>query len=524
MNNKKMFAMAMTAALATSAIVVVPEASAAKSFKDVDMKAEYGQAIANLVERGVVKGYADGTFRPHQPITRGQSAKMLVKMLGLDTDDVVNPEYKDVAETNEYYGAIAALTEVDVFSGYADGSFRPNEAITREQMARMLTTAYALMAPHGTQLPFKDVLLHTEAYENVAALYHYGITKGKNPTEFGLRDAVTRAQFALFTTRTEQMLENRVQAKITADDLDATLIEATYTEEYDEETGETVFALHEDGETIGIEAVSEGKGMIVVSGSNVTEDEDYEVVAQKKYIIEVKKVDEKFVVTVTESTEVTPTEITVEEEALGFEPKHVTIMSLDGKVLDPSMYTYEKNEMIIEEDEAEGEEMPEAPDTATYTLTMKAAGAYIATFSDDEGNERRLGLAVSESNFSFVAMQVIEKNEVLVSQDEIGFKVRNMYVEQFTAGLAKDKIVRAELRDGGLKLSRAAEGNGLFSVRLTGTSDETIYVHGFMYELAGITTIEYMVVTSEEMDELQNLLQSLGGGNLGDLGGLEGLM
>ena len=152
MNNKKIFAMAMTAALATSAIVVVPEAHAAPTFKDVEAKAEYGQAIANLVERGVVQGYADGTFRPYQAITRAQSAKMLAKMLELDTEDIVNPEYKDVDETNEYYGAIAALTEVDVFSGYADGSFRPNEAITREQMAKMLTTAYALLAPSGTKL------------------------------------------------------------------------------------------------------------------------------------------------------------------------------------------------------------------------------------------------------------------------------------------------------------------------------------------------------------------------------------
>lgn len=520
MNNKKIFAMAMTAALATSAIVVVPEANAApKKFKDVDAKAEYGQAIANLVERGVVKGYADGTFRPHQAITRGQSAKMLADMLALDTEDVVNPEYKDVAETNEYYGAIAALTEVDVFSGYADGSFRPNEAITREQLAKMLTTAYALMAPNGTTLPFKDVLVHTEAYDNVAALYHYGITKGQSPTEFGLRNSVTRAQFALFTTRTEQMLENRIQAKITADELNATIIEATYTEENHPETGEEIFALHEDGETIDIEAISEGKGMIIVSGSNVTEEEDYEVVTQKKYIVEVTKKADKLVVTLTESTEVTPTEISVEEEALGFEPKHIEIMSLDGKVLDPTMYMYEKNTFEV----IEGEEIEE-PETASYTLTMKAAGAYIATFSDDEGNSRRLGLAISESDFSFVAMNVIEKNEVLVSQDEIGFNVRDMYVEQFTAGLAKDKIVHTQLANDGVKITRAAEGNGLFSIRLTGNDDESIYVHGFMYELAGITTIEYMVVTSEEMDELQNLLQSLGGGDLGGLAGLEGLM
>ena len=183
------------------------------------------------------------------------------------------------------------------------------------------------------------------------------------------------------------------------------------------------------------------------------------------------------------------------------------------------MYTYEKNTFEV----IEGEEIEE-PETASYTLTMKAAGAYIATFSDDEGNSRRLGLAISESDFSFVAMNVIEKNEVLVSQDEIGFNVRDMYVEQFTAGLAKDKIVHTQLTNDGVKITRAAAGNGLFSIRLTGNDDESIYVHGFMYELAGITTIEYMVVTSEEMDELQNLLQSLGGGDLGGLAGLEGLM
>ena len=140
----------------------------------------------------------------------------------------------------------------------------------------------------------------------------------------------------------QQMLENRIQAKITADELDATIIEATYTEENHPETGEEIFALHEDGETIGIEAISEGKGMIIVSGSNVTEEEDYEVVTQKKYIVEVTKKADKLVVTLTESTEVTPTEISVEEEALGFEPKHIEIMSLDGKVRPNNVYVRKK--------------------------------------------------------------------------------------------------------------------------------------------------------------------------------------
>ena len=340
---------------------------------------------------------------------------------------------------------------------------------------------------------------------------------GKNPTEFGLRDTVTRAQFALFTTRTEQMLANRIQAEITVDDLDATIIETTFSEEYDVEQDHLVFALHEDGEKIGIEALAEGKGVIVVSGSNLNDDEEYEVVAQKKYIVEVTKKDGELAVTLTESTEVEPTEISIEEEALGFEPKNVEIMSIDGKVIDPAMYEYTKNEVELEEGEEE-------PETTTYTLTMHAEGVYVATFSDDKGNKRRLGLAVSESDFAFVASQVVEKNEVLVTQDEIGFVVRDMYTEQFTAGMAKGKIVNAQVTPEGVKITRAAEGNGLFSLRLTGGDNESIFVHGFMYELAGITTIEYLVVTSEEMEQLQELLQSLGGGNLGDIGGLEGLM
>ncbi|PIC97782.1 S-layer homology domain-containing protein, partial [Sporosarcina sp. P29] len=103
----KLFRAALATTVATGAFVaaVPAETNAAISFKDVTNPAvHYYKPVLELAERGVVKGYDDGTYRPNASVTRAQSAKILAHVLDLDTVNVKDPGFKDVKKGTPYYG------------------------------------------------------------------------------------------------------------------------------------------------------------------------------------------------------------------------------------------------------------------------------------------------------------------------------------------------------------------------------------------------------------------------------------
>ncbi|MFJ7736485.1 DUF6612 family protein [Lysinibacillus sp. NPDC097287] len=181
-------------ALAVTALAVVP-ASAASPFSDVSEDHPHFKGISTLSKAGVINGYDDGTFKPSQAVTRGQAAKIIVNAFELSAPDK-NLNFKDLDESSEYYEAIAELVAHGVVKGYDDNTFRPNETVTRGQMAVMIAGALDLNAK-GTS-PFTDVPEGSSFANAVTALYEAGISKGISATEFGVNNKVTRGQLATF--------------------------------------------------------------------------------------------------------------------------------------------------------------------------------------------------------------------------------------------------------------------------------------------------------------------------------------
>ncbi|PYF07572.1 S-layer homology domain-containing protein [Ureibacillus chungkukjangi] len=207
-NNKtfKYFNTVMAAAVVASGVAVVaPQAADASELKFTDVKAGdyYYEAVMNLAERGIVKGYnGTGTYGPENNITRGQVAVILANALGLDTDNVTDPGFKDVPKSHDYYGAIAALANAGHISGYEDKTYKPGEKINRYHMALILASAFNLKAKNVESLPFIDVM---DVYKDkIAALYDNGVTAGKTATTFGGNQKVTRGQMALFIVAAEK--------------------------------------------------------------------------------------------------------------------------------------------------------------------------------------------------------------------------------------------------------------------------------------------------------------------------------
>lgn len=202
--SKKMFNVVIATSLATGAVVAVSptETGAALQFSDVKETNTHYENILNLADRKVVNGYEDGTYRPGESIKRGNAAQIIARILDLNTTNVKNPGFKDVSTENPKYGAIAALAEAGIIGGFEDNTYRPNETLTRGQMAKIIANAFELTANNATT-PFTDI--ETSQYkENIEALFANKVTTGATATSFDVRSTVTRGQLASFVVRAEE--------------------------------------------------------------------------------------------------------------------------------------------------------------------------------------------------------------------------------------------------------------------------------------------------------------------------------
>lgn len=104
-----------------------------KSFSDVPADAWYAKAVNTLSSLGMLGGYPDGTFRPDAPITRAEFAAIA---LAFAYDPAsASCSYTDVSASAWYYTYVAQATTYGWIGGYPDGSFRPNNSITRAEVA-----------------------------------------------------------------------------------------------------------------------------------------------------------------------------------------------------------------------------------------------------------------------------------------------------------------------------------------------------------------------------------------------------
>jgi hypothetical protein len=106
-----------------------------------DLQGHWAQGdIELLASKLIVDGQPDGSFAPNQTITRAEFAALLVRALGLPEANA-GELFTDVKESSWYAGAVGAAEQAGLIGGFEDGSFRPNASITREQMAVMIARA-----------------------------------------------------------------------------------------------------------------------------------------------------------------------------------------------------------------------------------------------------------------------------------------------------------------------------------------------------------------------------------------------
>ncbi|QJD86294.1 putative Ig domain-containing protein [Cohnella herbarum] len=98
------------------------------------------EAVEEMASKQIVSGVAAGKFSPEGKVTRAQFATMLVRALGVsEVEDGL--AFKDVDGGEWYASSVKAAAKAGLASGYSDGSFRPNQTISRVEMAVMLVNS-----------------------------------------------------------------------------------------------------------------------------------------------------------------------------------------------------------------------------------------------------------------------------------------------------------------------------------------------------------------------------------------------
>lgn len=126
-----------------------------------------------------IQGYPDGTFQPDGSLTRAEAATIFYRLL-LDTSVTKSVTFSDVKAGSWYETAVKVLASKGVIAGYPDGSFKPDQAVTRAEFFKMVAMLYSdtLNTPITGGI-FKDINGHwAEKYINL--LQKLGIVKGDN--------------------------------------------------------------------------------------------------------------------------------------------------------------------------------------------------------------------------------------------------------------------------------------------------------------------------------------------------------
>ncbi|BBI30822.1 fibronectin type III domain-containing protein [Cohnella abietis] len=152
--------------------------------------------IKQAVSSGFVTGYANGQFKPNDRITRAEFVGILVRALNLQTEGA-KLNFTDIDKTGKWaLKPIAQAVEAKLITGYNDGSFRPNDEITRAEIVAIIARAFNWKVKEGVVSSgfADDRLIPVWAKGAVEAAREKGIVSGRSGNNFAPNDQATRAE------------------------------------------------------------------------------------------------------------------------------------------------------------------------------------------------------------------------------------------------------------------------------------------------------------------------------------------
>lgn len=194
----KKLSILMLLMMLVSALISQPQ----KAYADELSGHMHESGLRYLISKGALLKDANGSYRPNDTVTRGEFATYIAKALNLQTKDTIT--FTDVSDTYLLANEIKLAATAGIITGYTDGTFKPEERISREHMAVMLIRAVDyLKIPKGTSsITFKDnATIFKDFRQDIAIGAQLGLIKGSSNGMFLPRDNATIAEASTFILR-----------------------------------------------------------------------------------------------------------------------------------------------------------------------------------------------------------------------------------------------------------------------------------------------------------------------------------
>ena len=150
--------------------------------------------VAKWYDNGIISGFPDGSFRPNEAVTRAQLAVIIDNIFKFTTK--ADMYFSDVNGSEWFADAVAKCSQAGIINGNPNGTFEPNKPVTREQAAKMIAEAFKLTAADADAYrTFADSSsIAAYAREYVSALYEAGYIAGFPGGNYEPKKGLTRAE------------------------------------------------------------------------------------------------------------------------------------------------------------------------------------------------------------------------------------------------------------------------------------------------------------------------------------------
>ena len=149
-------------------------------FTDVAAEKWCNNAISTLFSMGIIDGYGDGAFRPDGPITRAAFTKMAVNFFDYHVKDY-DGRFTDVEGDAWYAGYIQAAAELKLIEGFDDGTFRPDDCITRAQACAIINRTLGRV-PDADRMSIRPLVTWPDCDED--AWYYADMMEATNSHDY----------------------------------------------------------------------------------------------------------------------------------------------------------------------------------------------------------------------------------------------------------------------------------------------------------------------------------------------------
>ena len=184
----------------------------AASFPDVPQDHKNYEAVEYLDEKGIINGYADGTFGPSNLVNRAEALKMIVNALNVKHDETYDILFPDVKKEDWFFPYVMGAQKEKIVGGYKDGKFKPGDPVNLAETLKMILSASKVKFPIVSEDIYTDVKKTDWFASYMLYARNHNIILSDDYGAVHPDQSMTRSAFAEVIYRTLIVMENKEQA------------------------------------------------------------------------------------------------------------------------------------------------------------------------------------------------------------------------------------------------------------------------------------------------------------------------